>query len=532
MTSNFDYRQRDGYFLGQDYSIAFKFVHSFENESVPSFAEIYTTSSKKYPEISDSDYSIDEEDEDEEVVSFVDALSEDSMISMEETVFEWIEEYVKINIIGFSNPKFTSLIINDVSERFIFAYSHLPEFCEDNDSDYMDALALVSDCVDIFMTTDMSLSLFPPRSNSDTYSGKVVDYATMSESLTLLERLYQPEQRTLEWYQYRHGMITASNIYKVFGSDALANSLIFEKCKMFDASKGASSSSGNPESSLGMGIRYEPVSALLYEYIYNTKLSDFGCMKHGLYDCIGASPDGINTDINSPRYGRMLEIKNIVNREITGIPLEAYWVQMQFQMEVCGLEECDFFETRFKEYNTEFEFYNDECHAYKGVILHFIKKYNESGDGITTEPETIYEYLPMRTVDDLRGLKETTFSDIVSPSLNNIKKSIIKKWINSMSEKHPDYVVHNGIYWKLDEMSCVLVSRNKLWLESAIPKVVSLWETITRERVEGFEHRSPKKRVRVDSMISGNSIMSIEESISKFSKFGKGFCVIKLEDLE
>lgn len=35
---------------------------------------------------------------------------------------------------------------------------------------------------------------------------------------------------------------------------------------------------------------------------------------------LGASPDGINIEPNSEKYGVMLEIKNIVNREITGIP--------------------------------------------------------------------------------------------------------------------------------------------------------------------------------------------------------------------
>jgi hypothetical protein len=45
----------------------------------------------------------------------------------------------------------------------------------------------------------------------------------------------------------------------------------------------------------------------------------------------------------------MLEIKNISNRIIDGIPKEEYWVQMQIQMETCDLDECDFVETRFKE---------------------------------------------------------------------------------------------------------------------------------------------------------------------------------------
>ena len=49
----------------------------------------------------------------------------------------------------------------------------------------------------------------------------------------------------------------------------------------------------------------------------------------------------------------MVEIKNIVNREITGRPKEEYWIQTQIQMEVCDLDECDFVETRFKEYDSK-----------------------------------------------------------------------------------------------------------------------------------------------------------------------------------
>ena len=51
----------------------------------------------------------------------------------------------------------------------------------------------------------------------------------------------------------------------------------------------------------------------------------------------------------------MVEIKNIVNREISGRPSEAYWIQMQLQMECCNIDVCDFVETRFKEYETEEE---------------------------------------------------------------------------------------------------------------------------------------------------------------------------------
>jgi hypothetical protein len=104
-------------------------------------------------------------------------------------------------------------------------------------------------------------------------------------------------------------------------------------------------------------VKYEPVSTALYEEWTKTKVDAFGCLTHNKYPFIGASPDGIITDPKSPYFGRMLEIKNIVNREIDGIPSEAYWIQMQIQMEVCQLEACDFLETRFKEYESEDYFY-------------------------------------------------------------------------------------------------------------------------------------------------------------------------------
>ena len=92
---------------------------------------------------------------------------------------------------------------------------------------------------------------------------------------------------------------------------------------------------------------------MIYEDLFHTSVGEFGCIRHQKYDFIGASPDGINIDPNSSRYGRMLEIKNIYNRDITGIPKEEYWVQTQMQMEVCDLDYRDCMETRIKEYSSE-----------------------------------------------------------------------------------------------------------------------------------------------------------------------------------
>ena len=201
-----------------------------------------------------------------------------------------------------------------------------------------------------------------------------------------MREIPQPEQRTAEWYSFRHNLITASNAYKtlmeVNGSEF--NQIVFEKCKPLyvpsDSEKEDDSGNVkvvNVETTLHWGQKYEPLSVLIYEHMYNTTIEDFGCIKHDKHTFLGASPDGINVESSSPRYGRMLEIKNIVNREITGIPKLEYWVQMQLQMETCRLERCDFLETRFKEYEDETSYLNDTEIEYKGIILYFSKKENQ-----------------------------------------------------------------------------------------------------------------------------------------------------------
>ena len=49
------------------------------------------------------------------------------------------------------------------------------------------------------------------------------------------------------------------------------------------------------------------------------------------------------------------------------------------------------------------------------------------------------------------------------------------------------------IYWKLETLSCVLVSRNRDWFNKNISQIKNVWDIILKERVEGYEHRAPKK---------------------------------------
>jgi hypothetical protein len=239
---------------------------------------------------------------------------------------------------------------------------------------------------------------------------------------------------------------------------------------------------------------------MLYEQKYKTKVAEFGCIKHDTVKCIGASPDGINVDPSNVRYGRMLEVKNIVNRIIDGIPSEAYWIQMQVQMETCKLDECDFAETRFKEYNSDAEFYFDENRESRGVILYFIKKTLDSGSG----PH--YQYMPLSV---------------------SLEKDAVNEWIRSKrAELADEYSLYETIYWYLDEFSCVLVKRNKLWFQSVIPKIKESWQIIEQERIGGYEHRAPKKKRATEVIHSDN----MENShIVKNMPASNNVCLIRLD---
>ena len=275
--------------------------------------------------------------------------------------------------------------------------------------------------------------------------------------LDALKNVYQPEQKTKEWYAFRHEHITASNAWKALGTTSSQNQLIYEKCQPLNTEKYKSSLTETP---MSWGNKYEYLTTCLYEEMNQTTIGTFGCISHSEYPFLAASPDGIVT--GETNFGRMIEIKNVVSREITGNPKKDYYIQMQLQMEVCDLDECDFVETKFIEYDSEQEFNTDESGKKKGIILVFINEHQEF----------VYEYMPFH-VTDYNEWMEKTFMN------NNSNLTWFK-----------------NVYWKLEVYSCVLVKRQREWFKAAIPAFVSLWDTILKERISGEYHqRAPKKRV-------------------------------------
>jgi putative phage-type endonuclease len=353
------------------------------------------------------------------------------------------------------NPDFMERITQILFENYFEDWLEM-DLCEEEDDE------------DIFNYLFTFVLLFFENQNTHPYRSQsmteeIEDLEYIQSQIDYLRNLPQPTQRTDEWYKFRHNLLTASNIWKAFGSESVQNSLIYEKCKSF-----SDKSSNIYSASMQWGNIFEPLSIEIYEKIYNTKIEDFGCIQHDEYKFIGASPDGINVDPSSKKYGRMLEVKNIYNRTINGIPKKEYWVQIQLQLETCKLEYCDFLETRFKEFEDINEFYRDN-YEYKGVVLHFVN----SGDWK-------YEYMPIdfdKTVNSVELWKAQKIIDMKSKSYTYIREC----------------------YWYLQELSCVEVRRNKHWFKHVYPIIADTWNIIINERETGFEHRAPKQRVYVSN---------------------------------
>ena len=159
-------------------------------------------------------------------------------------------------------------------------------------------------------------------------------------------RLYGAnDQRTDGWHAKRGEMITASEVYQVFGSDAARREVMMRKLEP------RVQGDGPPIAPLLWGTRFEPVAKRLYEERTKCKIMDVSCVQHPVHPFLGASPDGliIPNEDDPRRYGRLVEFKCPMSRVPKDEIPPAYVHQMQMQMECTGIDECEYVEFRFKQ---------------------------------------------------------------------------------------------------------------------------------------------------------------------------------------
>ena len=425
-----------------------------------------------------------------------DQFGNEDMLLIVEDMLAHLDAYVCDNPLVFSAPDFHDTVHDVLHEYFeglhVFEASNLD----------LEADALCRFCESIYFRY-----MNPARECDGTFIRKPPNVAVIDAKLAHIRAKPQPDQRTPEWYRFRHDLITASNAWKAFESPACRNQLIYEKCKPLQLSQ--EKEYVNTASPMHWGQKYEPVSRMIYEHLYNTRVDDFGCLQHDAHAFLGASPDGINVDPASQRYGRMLEIKNIVNRDMTGIPKKEYWIQMQLQMETADLNECDFFETQFSEEddaNEANEGNKATVALMTGTMIYFMK------DG---RPH--YEYAPI-----------------------GCKSSELETWFTDAMERNQAHMWMKTIHWRLEKMSCVLVLRNKFWFRHAIHVLDEMWCTVVKERSnpDGYEHRAPKRKVATNATNATNAtsasaqLMHAWLSNSSNANANERKCRIDINDLE
>ena len=443
-----------------------------------------------------------------------------------EFVLHVMDDYVTNNPKAITEPDFEDNFILDIQD--LVKVQMFPLIRIDYEKEQLEDI--VEEIADLFYE-----SIMPSRSHPESILLKPVKnnekIQQIQKQIDYLTAIPQPAQRTPEWYEFRNNLITASNAYKAFENDNTKNQLIYEKClgvgskgtcngihpltneanendendvKVFIIQNSSASNNfvgPNINSPMHWGQKYEPISVMIYEDMYKTKVGDFGCIKHRTYPFLGASPDGINIDPLNPRFGRMLEIKNIVNREIDGIPKMEYWIQMQLQMETCDLDECDFLETKFVEYENEAAYLEDQDQdqdQYQNQNLDQDDD-NVDDDDISTKSKTstrytgiimyfsnphLYEYAPL-------GISQEDFA----------------LWEEAKMEEHKENIWIKNIYWKAEIISCVLVERNRKWFNDNINELADVWSTIEKERVSGYSHRVPNKRVKKETSIKSSGCL-------------------------
>ena len=143
----------------------------------------------------------------------------------------------------------------------------------------------------------------------------------------LLDKTFD-EQRSVEWFEMRGNMLTASDLAAALGCNFFKHpeTLILEKCGLMKKFE------GNEHTE--RGIRLEPFVRDLYEKKCDKKVHEFGLLVHQEHKWLGGSPDGITED------GILIEIK--CPKKISSKVPEYYMPQIQLLLEIIGLEECDF----------------------------------------------------------------------------------------------------------------------------------------------------------------------------------------------
>ena len=315
-------------------------------------------------------------------------------------------------------------------------------------------------------------------------------YNQRKEKLCNLKKLDLPEQRSKEWYDLRKRILTASSLGTAIdrGHFQTRDELLLDKIvdKPYEQNEITE-----------WGVKYEDVAIMFYEELYNVKVLEFGLIPHPTFHAFGASPDGICDDTGNNEYvGRMVEIKCPPKRKFTKSVPSHYWMQVQGQLEVCDLDECDFFQVKIEEYDS----FEDYC---KDTFIQ---------DDIKIEGRTHLNF-PKGVVINYKNDEKFSY---VYCKLNQTNQQYLD-WIETQIKEN----IHEIKWWKIQRFECTLVLRDKEWWFDSVDKILKFYQDLQYyQKMENIDElkdkvaqsKKRKKKVQVMPLLDMQLISDDEDN--------------------
>jgi len=351
----------------------------------------------------------------------------------------------------------------------------------------------------------------------DTYKESI--YIKRRKRVVEIKKIPQHEQKSIEWLNQRNECLTATAVAVVLDEDPYKYpiELLMDKCDR-----------GVPfveNENVHHGKKYEQIGTMFYAYRNNIVVGEYGLIQHDKHTFIGASPDGIcdknaldNTKM-SKLVGRLLEIKFPKTRKINtegkldgDICPRYYFLQIQTQLFVTELDECDFLQCKIEEYDSWEDFIQDSNAKIPGLS----KKTN-------LEKGCLIQLLPKAMI----GVGDPNMclynAQYIYPPKLHMTHDEIEKWIaheilhydkNEFSKK---YMIDKIIYWRLSQVACHLIKADPIMFESKIPTLKQFWDYVL------FYRKHTKK---LDNLIKLVAELGNKKSAEIFERVHKDYLSI------
>jgi putative phage-type endonuclease len=325
-------------------------------------------------------------------------------------------------------------------------------------------------------------SLHPMDCSSTLFVSDTSD--PLHEQLTELLQRKQTEQRTPEWYRQMSEMISASEVGQLFAAPRQRGKLVVSKALPYVPRRQSLATYSDQMSPFDWGIRFEPVVKQIYEEKYGATIKELGRMAHPTHPTCTASPDGlVYESAHGARRGRLIEIKCPVSREINGTIPKDYYTQMQMQLHVTGLKQCDYVEAEFSSLYQQTSPKNGPTHYFGFIALLFVRdvpyrKEEETGDN-----------------EEKRGTSESTES-VGHFEYRYSPLCVSGDWTPMVEETEE---VLEIIPWRLMKWHEQVVVRSEEWWTALQPVLRTFWEDVARAKRGEFvvpESSRPSKKAK------------------------------------